>query len=61
LIQYQGVNSFSLPLLEDVNKIIDNLTIETFQHDPLTSHDEFDKEAISILDEGKIVIGYYCK
>lgn len=57
LLQYYGVNSFCLPTLQEVNKHIENLIVETFQHDPLTNPDEFDKEAVAILEKDKIVIG----
>jgi hypothetical protein len=59
LLSYQGFPFPCLPSIEEVNKQLKKNTVECLQHDPLTQPQEYDIEALEILNAEKIYIGMY--
>lgn len=57
LMSYEGVNFPCLPNVKEVNAILTKNMVESLQHNPLTSPQEYDIEAAEILDGGKLYIG----
>jgi hypothetical protein len=57
LMSFEGVNFPCLPNVKEVNSLLANYTVQSLEHNPLTSPKEYDVEAAEILDGGKLYIG----
>jgi len=59
LLKTEGFPFPCLPSVNEVNKLLSSMIIESLDIDPLLNPKEYDQKALEILEQGKIYIGRY--
>lgn len=59
ILKKDGLQYPCLPSVEEVNKNLSQIIVESLKSDSLTQPKEYDLEAKEILEQGKIYIGIY--